>query len=246
MSKPRVELNWQFQIDNQHICPLSLEPKQNKTSKRKTLNTGVESETRRARGDLKVEGDADSVGLELLHDLGERCIGLEDEALGADDGEVEPRALVERDAEELPRQVGVLLPRGPPRAVPGHGAVEEYGGLPSPVLGAAEGLRAATRLWEDLAVDRRPGARVPVHQPARRKPRVWGWAGGERRKFAMWVYGTTWRGAWRRLGGAPASATTRGEGLWRPGPVQVLVGRLAVGGRGRYSIILTKKSNFIP
>lgn len=132
-------------------------------SKRKTLTTGVESETRRARGDLKVERDADFVGLELLHDLGERCIGLEDEALGADDGEVEPRALVERDAEEIPRQVGVLLPRGAPRAVPGHGAVEEDGGLPLSVLGAAERLRAATRLREDLAVDRRPGARVPVH-----------------------------------------------------------------------------------
>ena len=78
---------------------------------------------------------------------------------------------MERDAEELPRQVGVLLPRGAPRAVPGHGAVEEDGGLPLPVLGAAEGLRAATRLREDLAVDRRPGARVPVHQPARRRPR---------------------------------------------------------------------------
>lgn len=96
MSKTRVELNWQFQIDYKH--PLSHGPEKIHTSKRKTLNTGIESETRRARGDLKVEGDADSVWLELLHDLGERCIGLEDEALGADDGEVEPRALVERDA----------------------------------------------------------------------------------------------------------------------------------------------------
>ena len=33
---------------------------------------GVKSETRRAGGDLEVEGDAGLVGLELLHDLGEQ------------------------------------------------------------------------------------------------------------------------------------------------------------------------------
>jgi hypothetical protein len=58
------------------------------------------------QGDLKVEGDAGLVGLELLHDLGERGVGLEDEALGTDNGEVEPWVPVEHDAEELLRQVG--------------------------------------------------------------------------------------------------------------------------------------------
>jgi hypothetical protein len=42
------------------------------------------------QGDLNVEGDASLVGLELLPDLGERGVGLEDEALGMDNGEVEP------------------------------------------------------------------------------------------------------------------------------------------------------------
>jgi hypothetical protein len=60
----------------------------------------------RKQGDLKVEGDAGLIGLELLHDLGERGVGLEDEALGMNNGEVEPRAPVEHDAEELPWQVG--------------------------------------------------------------------------------------------------------------------------------------------
>jgi len=161
---------------------------------------GVKSETRRAGGDLEVEGDAGLVGLELLHDLGERGVGLEDEARRADDGEVEPRALVERDAEELPGQVGVLLPllaRGHRRAVPGHGAVEEDGGLPAPVLDSAEGLRAAARLQEDLAVERHPGARVPVHQPA--PPKTRGGEGEreekererERKDYEMGEHGTT-------------------------------------------------------
>jgi hypothetical protein len=58
------------------------------------------------QGDLEVEGDAGLVGLELLHDLGERDVGLEDEALGTNNGEVEPWVPVEHDVEELPRQVG--------------------------------------------------------------------------------------------------------------------------------------------
>lgn len=92
----------------------------------------------------------------------------------AEDGEVEPRALVQRDAEELPGHVGVLL-RGAPaprggggRAVPRHRAVEDDGGLPPPVLGSPQGLRAGARLRQDLAVQRRPRVRVPVHQPAPR------------------------------------------------------------------------------
>jgi hypothetical protein len=59
----------------------------------------------RKQGGLEVEADAGLVGLELLHDLGECGTGLEDEARGTGNGEVEPRAPVERDTEELPRQV---------------------------------------------------------------------------------------------------------------------------------------------
>jgi hypothetical protein len=75
--------------------------------------------------------------LELLHDLRERGVCLEDQALRADDGEVESRALVERDPEELAWQVGVLLLLARGAAVAGHGAVEVDGGLPAAVLGAA-------------------------------------------------------------------------------------------------------------
>jgi hypothetical protein len=59
--------------------------------------------------DLKVEGDASLVGLEILHDLWECGVHLEDEALRADDGEVETGELVEHDPKELTRHVEVLL-----------------------------------------------------------------------------------------------------------------------------------------
>ena len=114
---------------------------------------------------LEVEVDAGLEGLELLHDLGEGSVRLQDEALVAEDREVEPGALVERDAEELAGHVGGQVLLRPARAVPRHRAVEDDGGLPAAVLGAAEGLRAAAGLRQDLGVERHPRVRVPVHQP---------------------------------------------------------------------------------
>lgn len=91
--------------------------------------------------------------------------------LGPDDGEVEAGPLVEGNAEEVARHVGglLLLLRPARGRLPRYRAVEEDGGLPAAVLGAAEGLRAAAGLRQDLAVERRSRVRVPVHQPAQRK-----------------------------------------------------------------------------
>ena len=135
---------------------------------------------------------------------------MQDEALGPEDGEVEAGPLVEGNAEELAGHVGglLLLLRPAGGRLSRNRAVEEDGGLPAAVLGAAKGLRAATSLRQDLAVERRSRVRVPMHQPAQRQRRNGvSWRredAGRERKGEMREYGTTLRGAWRRVGRTPA------------------------------------------
>lgn len=78
---------------------------------------------------------------------------------------------MERDTEELAGHIGGQVLLRPARAVSRHRAVEDDGGLPAAVLGAAEGLRAAAGLRQDLGVERHSRVRVPVHQPAPTKRR---------------------------------------------------------------------------